>query len=336
MVEHAGALVRRFVRPGQRVLEIASNDGYLLRQAQDGGATVLGVDPARNIAAHASESGVPTRCAYFTADEARRIVHTWSRADVLFANNVLAHVPDPHEIAEGIGVALAPHGVAHVEVPYVASMLEAGAFDTLYHEHQCCFSVSALRALFHRHRLRIINVELMPVHGGSLHLMIAHSGEESIADRWCADERREGLFDDRPYRLFARHVSLLRQALGATLGRFSSLGAYGAAAKGVLLLNVLRLDSSRIPWVADVSPHKQGRFIPGTGQPIVPPQRLLDDQPQACLLLPWNLRDEIIATSRAYLERGGRFVVPIPRLEVLDARSAIRVDTPAAPALQMQ
>lgn len=317
MVAHAGELVRRHVRPGDRVIEVASNDGYLLAQAHARGAVVLGVDPARNIAAYANARGVPTRCEYFSGASGAAIAREWGHCDVLFANNVLAHVPDPNEIAAGIRAVLAPNGTAHVEMPSLRCMIDGGAFDTIYHEHRCYFSVAALQALFHRHALAIANVELIPIHGGSLHLELAHRAagrDESKANAMVAEERALGLFEDRFYANFAARVRALRERLLTTMGGFATVAAYGAAAKGVVLLNSFGLDTERVPWVADVSPHKQGRFVPGTRQEIVAPSVLVERKPDAALLLPWNIRDEIVRQNRAYLDRGGRFIVPIPEV----------------------
>lgn len=317
MVAHAGDLVKRFVRPGDKVLEIASNDGYLLKQAQERGATALGVDPAKNIAAHANERGVPTRCEYFNAASAELIAGDWGRCDALFANNVLAHVPDPNEIAAGIALVLAPQGTAHIEVPWVRRMIAAGAFDTIYHEHQCYFSASALKSLFNRHGLRVTGVEAIEIHGGSLHLQLRHEGDESAMQAMADEEHDLGLFQDDFYADFARRVDRTRRRVLEAIGRFRTVGGYGAAAKGVVLLNTFGLDAAAIPWVADVSPHKQGRFIPGTRQRVVSPEILLTERPEAALLLPWNLKDEILRRNQAFRDQGGRFIVPIPDVEIL-------------------
>lgn len=320
MVAHAGELVRRYVRPGQRVVEVASNDGYLLAQAQSRGAIALGVDPARNIAAYANARGIPTRCEYFNAESGAAIAREWGRCDVLFANNVLAHVPDPNEIAAGIREVLAHDGTAHIEMPYVRRMIEAVAFDTIYHEHRCYFSVAALQALFARHDLAIADVDILPIHGGSLHLQVAHRGagrDESKACAMVAEERAAGLFEDRFYADFAQRVASLRTRLLATMRQFGTVAAYGAAAKGVVLLNYFGLDASRVPFVADVSPHKQGRYVPGTRQEIVPPSVLVERKPDAALLLPWNITDEIVRRNRGYLDRGGHFIVPIPEVTLV-------------------
>lgn len=324
MVEHAARLVNRFVKAGQRVLEIASNDGYLLKQAQDRGANILGVDPARNIAADANESGVPTLAEYFNATLAKQIIASWGSADVIFANNVLAHVPDPNEIAAGIKRVLAPHGVAHIEVPYVARMIELRAFDTIYHEHQCYFSLTSLKWIFNRHGLRVVDVELMDIHGGSLHLHVAHDGDETAAHRMIEQEQRRGMREVGFYRDFAQRVWRLRDELNQAISQFETVAAYGAAAKGVVLLNAFGLDVSRIPWVADVSPHKQGRYLPGTRQPVVSPDELPRTNPEAVLLLPWNITNEVLRRNSAYLNQGGRFIVPIPEVKIVTSAASVR------------
>jgi SAM-dependent methyltransferase len=317
MVAHAGALVDRYVRSGQRVLEIASNDGYLLKQAQQRGAIVLGVDPARNIAEFATAQGVPTRCGYFNANTASVIASEWGMADVIFANNVLAHVPDPNEIAAGMAIMLAENGVAHIEVPYLARMIDSCAFDTIYHEHHSYFSLTALNAILSRHRLTIVDVEVVEIHGGSLHLQVRHHGDQTSAEAMAAQEERLGIRGDAYYAGFAERVRVLRQRLIETMREFDWVAGYGAAAKGVVLLNHFGLDVNQIPWVADVSPHKQSRYIPGTRQPVVSPQKLLDDQPPATLLLPWNIRDEVVRRNQEYIDQGGRFIVPIPEVAVI-------------------
>jgi SAM-dependent methyltransferase len=316
MVEHARGLVDRFVAPGTRVVEIASNDGYLLRHAQEKGAEVLGIDPARNVAAHAEAAGVPTRCDYFDEGLARQLLDEIGPADVLFANNVLAHVPDPNEIVAGIAILLARDGVAHVEVPYVVGMIDQGAFDTIYHEHHCYFSVTALRALVHRHGLRLADVEVVPIHGGSLHLKVAREGDEAAAEAMCSDEAARGVGDDAFYASFESGVRHLEVRLSEEIDRFGTVAGFGCAAKAVVLLNTFRLGPERVAWVADVSPHKQGRWVPGTRQPIVHPRRLVEEAPDACILFPWNIAGEIRRRNAAYTDGGGRFIVPIPEVTI--------------------
>lgn len=319
MVAHARKLVDRYVAPEERVMEIASNDGYLLREAQARGATVLGIDPARNIAAYANGLGIPTLCDYFNRRSAENIVSDWGRADVIFANNVLAHVPDPNEIAAGIAMLLSKGGVAHIEVPYLVRMIESRAFDTMYHEHQSYFSMCALAALLNRHGLQIINGEEISIHGGSLHVEIAHAGNQDRAHDMMERERERGVHTDAFYGDFARRVWELRDQLCRRMSEFNRVVGYGAAAKGVVLLNTFNFGIDRIAWVADVSPHKQGKFIPGTRQPIVSPQKLLEEMPDAALLLPWNIQDEVVRRNEEYLNQGGCFIVPIPEVRIIRA-----------------
>jgi SAM-dependent methyltransferase len=317
MLNHAGDLVRRFVRPGQRVVEIASNDGYLLRQARDRGAIVLGIDPARNIAEYAIAQGVPTRCEFFDSMFAQCLRDEWGRADVIFANNVLAHVPDPGEIALGIRHMLAPEGIAHIEVPSLTSMVDHAAFDTIYHEHQCYFSLTALHSIFSRAGLSIIDAQNIEIHGGSLHVQVGHASPNSSVDAILRHEQSAGVGRDDYYRHFADRVSSLRRELVKVMAEFKTVVACGAAAKGVVLLNTFQFDCNVIPWVTDVSPHKQGRYIPGTGQLVVDPQKLVQEMPGAALILPWNIKEEIIERNAEYRRQGGEFIVPLPQVKVI-------------------
>jgi len=326
-IRHARRLVAAHVRPGDRVVEIASNDGYLLQHAAARGATVLGVDPARNVVEAARAAGVPTECAYFNRETAGGIMTSFGAADVIFANNVLAHVPDPHEMVAGIAILLAEDGVAHVEVPDFGCLLSGGAFDTIYHEHASYFSLGSLRTLFAQHDLAVVGVDLIDIHGGSWHLRVTRlhhaprhaprhatrAGDTGAVDAACDRETTGGRFGPDVFSRFRAGVDEAKRRLLADVDGSRSIGAYGAAAKGVVRLNAFGLDCDRIPWVADASPHKQGRYIPGTGQPVVAPARLLEEQPEACLLLAWNLEDEIAAANRSYLDRGGVFLTPRPR-----------------------
>ncbi|HWB19163.1 MAG TPA: class I SAM-dependent methyltransferase [Phycisphaerales bacterium] len=318
MVNHAHRLVQQFVRPGDRVVEIASNDGYLLKPAQQFGATVLGVDPAKNIAEFANAQGINTRCEYFGVESAKRIVDEWGQADVMFANNVLAHVPDPNEIARGIKVLLAEGGRAHIECPWLVRMIEGCAFDTIYHEHQCYFSVTALQGIFNRAGLKIIDAQEIEIHGGSVHIVAAHNGDESSAAKMMETECQVGVNLPRYYERFRQRIDEIRTRLLTMIEPAQSVGAFGAAAKGIILLNHFGLMHDRIEWVADVSPHKQGRFVPGAGQRVVSPEVLVDEMPEICLLLPWNLKEEIVRRNAAYIQRGGKFVVPLPKVELVE------------------
>jgi SAM-dependent methyltransferase len=320
MVEHARVLVERHVAPGQRVVEVASNDGYLLAHARAAGARILGVDPARNVAAEAIRRGVPTECLFFDERSAQRIRDTFGPADVMFALNVLAHVPDPNQIAAGIKVLLADDGVAHVEVPHMMRLVEHGAFDTIYHEHYSYFSANALARLFGRHDLVVVGVRELPIHGGSLHLEVAHAGPTGDVERHCASEREAGIFDDGYYADFEARVATIKRDLIEEIDRHERVAGLGAAAKATVLLNCCEIGTDRIPWVADITPYKQNRHIPGTGQRIVTPDRLVSELPDACLVFPWNLRDEIVERNRAYLDAGGSFIFGLPEISVVPGR----------------
>lgn len=327
MVDHAGELVARLI--GERGLgaadlavEIASNDGYLLRHYLAAGVPVLGIDPARNIAEEAERHGVETVCAFFGAAVAEELVAAGKRASVLHANNVLAHVPDVNGVVAGIARVLADDGVAVVETPYVRDLVERTEFDTVYHEHLFYYSLTALDRLFARNGLRIVDVERLEIHGGSLRVFSARDGSQSAAvQALLAEEESLGIPGASYFADFAARVDELRQELRALLVDLKEQGhrlaAYGAAAKGATLLNSFGIGADLIDFVADRSEHKQGLYMPGVHLPIVAPERLLEEQPAEVLLLAWNFADEILAQQAAYRERGGRFVVPLPRPELV-------------------
>jgi SAM-dependent methyltransferase len=323
MLAHARELADRMVRSrrlgsGSLVVEAASNDGYLLRNYQAAGVPVLGIEPARNVARHAREQhGVPTREEFFTAEFARRLAAEGLRADVFHAHNVLAHVPDLNGFVEGAREVLKPGGVAVVEVPYVKDMLDGCEFDTIYHEHLCYFSLTALDRCFRRHGLPITDVERVPIHGGSLRLYASPGGVQGPrVEALLAEEESRGVATLAPYRAFAGRVERIRADLRELLGRLMSegnrLAAYGASAKGSTLLNYCGIGRETLDFVADRSPVKQGRYTPGTRLRVCPPSMLLDAMPDYTLLLAWNFADEVLRQQEEYRSRGGRFVVPVP------------------------
>jgi len=231
---------------------------------------------------------------------------------------VLAHVPDLNGFVEGIAIILADEGIAEIEVPYVRELIERLEFDTIYHEHLCYFSVTALDALFGRHGLSLNRVRPFPIHGGSLRLTVGRRQEaDKTVQAHLEAEAAEGLNRLDHYQGFGESVEGLQASLREMLERLQGQGgciaAYGAAAKGTILLNSSGINSDLIAFVADKSPHKQGKLMPGVRIPIVPPEQILDDRPDYVLLLAWNFRDEIMREQRAYLEAGGTFIVPIPR-----------------------
>jgi SAM-dependent methyltransferase len=329
MVRHAEALVSRLVRerrlgPRSLVVEVASNDGYLLQHYLSQGVPVLGIEPARNIAEVAErERGVPTLTEFFGAELARRLRAEGRCADVLHAHNVLAHVADLNGFVEGVGQLLRDGGVAVVEAPYLKDMIDRCEFDTIYHEHLCYFSLTALDHLFRRHALVVQGVERLKIHGGSLRLFVGDGTEEVSAEvaAMLAEEAAWGIGRPEFYRAFAGQVDTLCESLRSLLNRLRAEGkriaAYGAAAKGATLLNALGLRPGTIEFVVDRSQHKQGRFLPGVRLPIHPTERLLEDKPDYVLLLAWNLADEVLAQQEAYRNRGGRFIVPVPEVSIL-------------------
>lgn len=328
MLRSAAALVerlaaRRSLGGRSLVLEIASNDGYLLQYYRQRGVPVLGIEPAANIAAVAEERGIPTRCEFFGIGLARRLTAEGVRADVVHANNVLAHVPDLNGFAEGLRLVLATGGVAAIEVPYVKDMLDQCEFDTIYHEHLFYFSLTALHRLFARHGLAVADVERIPIHGGSLRVFVSHAGgaPSPAVQSLLAQERDWGVAEPAVYLEFADRVERLRLELRAQLARLkrggSRIAAYGAAAKGSTLLNYCGVGAETIDYVVDRSTVKQGRYMPGVHLRIDPPSRLLEDQPDYLLVLAWNFADEIMEQQSEYRRRGGRFILPVPTPRVV-------------------
>jgi SAM-dependent methyltransferase len=329
MVAHARALVEatiehRHLGATSLVVEVASNDGYLLQFYRRRGIPVLGIEPAANIARLAiEERGIPTLVEFFDEGLARRLADQGRWADVIHAHNVFAHVPDPNRFAAGIRLLLAPAGVAIVEVPYVRDLVANLEFDTIYHEHFSYYSVSAVQALCRRHRLVVSDVEHLPIHGGSLRLSITHE-DRPVSDRVARaleEERSLGLASFGYYRDFAARVGRLRADLLSLLHRLHGEGrriaAYGASAKGSTLMNAFGLDGRLIEFVVDRSSIKQGRFTPGNHLAILPPDALLTRKPDYVLLLTWNFAAEILQQQDEFRRRGGKFIIPLPEVAVV-------------------
>lgn len=328
MLRHAEALTARMIGarnlgPESLAAEIASNDGYLLQYYHRRAIPVLGIEPAANIARVAeAERGVRTIARFFGAELAHELAASGERADIIHANNVLAHVADLNGFVAGIATLLKGEGVAVIEVPYVKDMIDHVEFDTIYHEHLCYFSLTALRTLFARHGLAIVDVERIPLHGGSLCLTAARDGSASAASpsgsvaNLLRDEQAWGVDGVAFYRSFGARVERLRVNLRSLLADLKAqgkrIGVYGASAKGSTLLNYCGIGADTLDFVVDRSTVKQGRYTPGTHLLISAPERLLEEQPDYVLLLTWNFADEILAQQAAYRARGGRFIIPIP------------------------
>ena len=304
------------------VVEIASNDGYLLKHYIDLGVPVLGIEPAHNVAAVAEDQGVPTITEYFSLSLASELAQAGRKASVVHANNVMAHVPDINDFAAGIASILRDDGVAIVETPYLVRLIKDREFDTVYHEHVFYYSLTAMSSLVERHGLVVADVEQIPIHGGSLRLVIQHSGKpvSSRVQQLRAVESQLGVGTDSFYADFAQRVDELKTEVTTLVKRLringSSVAAYGAAAKGTVLLNHFDLDHELVDFVADRSVQKQGLLMPGVGIPILAAEELASRCPDFTLLLAWNFADEIIDQQNAYHNAGGRFVVPMPQVSI--------------------
>ena len=332
MLRHAREAAGRLVAseglgPGSFVVEVASNDGYLLRNFVDAGVPCLGIEPAHNVAAVAVERGIPTLNEFFGLAMARRLASEGRRADVVLGNNVFAHVPDTNDFVAGLGALLKPGGVAVLEFPYGCDLVEQVEFDTIYHEHVFYFTLSALVPLLVRHGMEVTDVERIPIHGGSLRLTAAHAGTRAVMPSVAAllgEESGKGVRGPGYYGAFAERVDTLREALlaliGEIRGRGKTIAAYGASAKGSTLLNFYGLGRGGmdcIEFVADRSTAKQGRLTPGMHLPIVSPDALRERMPDYTLLLTWNFAEEILGQQAAYRAAGGRFIVPLPVVRVV-------------------
>lgn len=321
---HAETLIaERGLDERSLVVEIASNDGYLLKNFVERGVPVLGIDPAPEPARAAVETGVPTMQEFFDADLARRLVAEGRRADVIVANNVMAHTPTLNSFVEGLSLLLADDGVVTIENTYARDLVDHCEFDTIYHEHFCYFSCTAVDRLMRRHGLVLNAVEHFPdLQGGTLRWRISHQPEvELSARRFLEQEAEVGVVRSEYYRAFAGRVRKIKSDLLALLGRLRGEGArvaaYGAAAKGSTLVNYVGIGPDLVEYVVDRNVHKHGLYMPGTHIPIRPTETLLEDRPDYVLLLAWNYRDEVLRQQAEYLERGGRFVVPVPTPGVL-------------------
>jgi len=329
MLRHAKTAAEKYIaefglNSQSHVVEIASNDGYLLQNFVAAKIPCLGVEPAANIAKVAREKGVETLAEFFGQSLAQKLAAEKKPADLILGNNVFAHAPDTNDFVAGLKTLLEPQGRIVLEFPYAVDLIGHSEFDTIYHEHVFYFTLTALQPLFARHGLEIFRVEHLSIHGGSLRLFAGHAGAHGIeasVKGLLADEKVKGVGSLVYYQDFAAHVLELKRALRELLAQLKQQGktvaAYGAAAKGSTLINFFGLGRESLDFVVDRSTHKQGRLMPGQHIPILPPEALLAKRPDFTLLLTWNFAEEILAQQKAYRDGGGKFILPIPQVKVV-------------------
>jgi SAM-dependent methyltransferase len=325
--DYVDEMTRRFnFGSSSFVIEIASNDGYLLQYFFGKGIPVLGVEPSANVADAARKKGVDTVVQFFGVDTAKDLAAQRGQADLLLGNNVLAHVPDLNDFVAGMKILLKPGGVITMEFPHLLRLIQENQFDTIYHEHFSYFSFLTAEKVFARHGLQIFDVESLSTHGGSLRIFAKHSEHEGKAitnavTALLKEERDRGLDQLVTYDKFAEKVKVTKRKFLQFLIRAKESGqsivAYGAPAKGNTLLNYCGVGTDFIDYTVDRSPHKQGMFLPGTHIPILEPGRIFETKPDYLLILPWNLKDEIVEQMSGIRAWGGKFVVPIPEVAVI-------------------
>ncbi len=330
ILESARELAERMIEkrdlgPTSLVVEIASNDGYLLKNYVKRGIPVLGIEPALNIAKVARENGIETIAEFFDENLAKKLLADSKAADVIHANNVVAHVANLHSVVAGIATLLKEDGIAIIENHYVKDLIDHTEFDSIYHEHLCYYSATSFKNLFERHGLELAAVEHIPVHGGSLRVFFQRADSprdyKKTSTQSFLQNEQEWVGDFEFYKDFGAKVEKLRKDLLALLkklkGEGDRIAVYGASAKSTTLLNYFGIGKETIDYVVDRSPAKQGRFTPGTHLEIFAPEKLMKDRPDYTLLLAWNFANEVLAQQDAYRKAGGRFIIPIPELQIV-------------------
>ncbi len=329
-LQHAKSYTDMIVRrvgldENSHVVEVASNDGYLLQYFVQKNIPVLGIEPARNIAKVAIEKGIPTQVEFFGAECARRLTDQGKLANLIVGNNVLAQVPAINDFVEGLRILLKPKGVITIEFPHLVCLVAENQFDTIYHEHFSYFSLISAEAIFSAHGLNIFDVEELPTHGGSLRIYACHITDQSktVSDavaKLRLREQQAGLTDRAYYEAFGKQVEETKRKLLEFLIRAKregrSIAGYGAPGKGNTLLNYCGIRTDFLDYTVDRNPYKQGKYLPGTHIPIFSPDKIMETRPNYLLILPWNFKDEIISQNAFIREWGGQFVIPIPEVEV--------------------
>lgn len=315
---------RRNLQEGDLVIDIGANDGTLLEGYAGTGVRRLGVDPAQNLADLVADKGIDRYVGYFNAETAQEIKERWGTAAVITATNTFPHIPRLHDFMRGIESVLAPGGAFIIEAHYVVDILDSLAFDTVYHEHVSFWTLGPMQRLFAEHGLQAVSAERLPIHHGQLRVTVQRIGEgepDGSVQAVLDQERERGANDAATWDAFATRVRALKDDLRKTLAEIRAGGgrvaAYGAPAKGSTLLEYFELGTEDIDWIADRSPLKQGRVTPGSHIPIVAPDRILSEQPEALVLLAWNFADEVMRQQAEYVERGGRFIIPVPEVRTL-------------------
>ena len=326
--DYVSMMVSRFnFNKKKLVIEIASNDGYLLQYFQKKKIPILGIEPAKNVAKIARRRGISTISEFFGTKLAKRLINEKKMADLIIGNNVLAHVPNLNDFVEGIKLILKPNGIATIEVPHLLKLIEHNEFDTIYHEHFSYFSLNVLKQIFAHHKLLIFDVEELQTHGGSIRIFIKHKNNKqffinSKVYSLISREKKYGLCTLDTYTKFDKNIRKIKNELNKFLkkSKISSktVVAYGAPAKGNTLLNYCGIKSKHILYTVDKNPYKQNRFLPGSHIPIKHTREIMRTKPDYLLILPWNLRTEIIEQMNFIRKWGGQFVVPIPKLQVIN------------------
>ncbi|KIL97758.1 putative methyltransferase [Paramagnetospirillum magnetotacticum MS-1] len=321
----AATVIERFkLGADDLFIDVGCNDGTLLSEAKRRGVRILGIDPAKNLAPLAKKNGVDTLVAFFGTETAAKVVAEHGKASVVTATNVFPHIPVLDDLVKGLDVVLKPGGVFVAEAHYLGDLLDACAFDTVYHEHCSYWSLHAAQYMFQRHGFEVVDIQRLPIHHGQLRLFAMRKGEgqpTAAVATLLAEEVKRGMTGIECYRAFAKRVEAIREELHAAFAGFKAAGktvvGYGAPAKGNTLLSYIGFGPEQLAYIADKSPLKQGRVTPGTHIPVVGPERLLADQPDYVLLLAWNFADEILVEQAEYRARGGKFILPVPEVKIV-------------------